>query len=260
MEQITKIVQEIGNGGHIYLPKEIIGKKVIITIREKTIEDIEEEIINFLKPHLKHIQGVYLYGSYARNEQTPESDIDILVITDGKIKINRGMNEYEIVSMSLEQLEKAIGYTAPLVLPLLKEAIPIINQQLIEKYKREKLTKKNTRWYIETTESSLKLAKYLLKERDIEGVVYPLVMRLRGLHMIASLIGNKQYSEKEVISYLIKKGITVDKIRQLNKMYREIREKKTITGNSLNYEDISKLYKATYEYYQKVESLWGKLK
>lgn len=259
MKQITKVVQEIGNGGHIYLPKETVGKKVVITLKEKSIEDIEEEIINILRPYLKHIQGIYLHGSYARNEQTPESDIDVLVITDN-IRIKKKINEYEIISMSLEQLEKSIGYTAPLILPVLKEAIPILNQQLIEKYKRKKLTKKNTRWYIETTESSLKLAEYLVEEKDVEGVVYPLIMRLRGLHMINSLVRNKGYSEREVINYLLKKAIPIDKIQQLNRIYRELRDKKPISDNSLSYEDISKLYSAVYEYYQNVKSLWKKLK
>ena len=260
MKQITKVVQEIGNGGHIYLPKETVGKKVVITLKEKTIGDIEEEIINILKPDLKHIQGIYLHGSYARNEQTTESDIDVLVLTDGKIKIKKRINEYEIISMSPVQLKKTLGYTAPLVLPAIREAIPILNQQLIQKYKQEKLTKKNTKWYIETTESSLKLAKYLVEEKDIGGVVYPLIMRLRGLHMISSLINNKQYSEKEIRSYLIKKGIPLDKIRQLNRMYREIRDKKPVSDNLLSYEDISKLYSAVYEYFQIVKSLWEKLK
>jgi len=66
----------------------MVGQKVIISLVEKTIEEIEDEILYILKPYLKHIQGIYLYGSYARNEQTPESDIDILVITDG-IKIKK---------------------------------------------------------------------------------------------------------------------------------------------------------------------------
>lgn len=259
MKQITKVVQEIGNGGHIYLPKETVGKKVVVTLKEKSREDIEEEIISILRPYLKHIQGIYLYGSYARSEQTPDSDIDILVITDS-IGIKKRINEYEIISMTLEQLEKSIGYTAPLILPLLKEAIPVLNQQLIEKYKKEELTQENTRWYIETTESSLKLAEYLVEEKDVGGVVYPLIMRLRGLHMISSLASNKKYSEKEIVSYLIKKGIPSDKIMQLNRMYREIRDRKPISDNLLSYEDISRLYSAVYEYYQNVKSLWEKLK
>ena len=44
MKQITKTVQQIGNGGHIYLPKELIGNRVIISLAEKSIEEIEERI------------------------------------------------------------------------------------------------------------------------------------------------------------------------------------------------------------------------
>lgn len=258
MKQITKTVQEIGNGGHIYLPKETIGKKVVITLKEKTIQDIEVEIINILKPYLKHIKGIYLHGSYARNEQTAESDIDILVITDEKIKIKKRINEYEIISATEQQVKNTIKNNAVLILPILREAKTILNKELIQKYKKEKLTKKNTKWYIETSDSSLKLARYLVEEKEI--LVYPLIMRLRGLCMIASLIDNRQYSNKIGDAYLIKKGISLDKIRQLNRMYREIRDKKGISENSLNYQDISKLYHIVYGYYKKVKTLWERLK
>jgi len=260
MKQITKTVQQIGNGGHIYLPRETIGKKVVITLQEKTLEDIKEEILYILKPFLENIQGIYLHGSYARNEQTPESDIDVLVITDGRIKLKKRVNEYEIISMSPEELKRAIGYTAPLILPAVRESIPLLNQQLIQKYKKENITKKNTKWYIETTESSLRLAKYLVEEKDIKGAVYPLIMRLRGLHMISSLIKNKPYSEREVELYLFKKGMDPKKIREFNSMYRELRDKKTISESSLNYEDLTNIYKAICENYQEVKLLWEKLK
>ena len=260
---ITRMVQEIGNGGHVYLPKGMIGHKVIVSLAEKSIEEIEEEALSILKPYLEHIQGIYLYGSYARGEQTPGSDIDVLVITDGKIKLKRKVNEYEIVSLSLKQIESTISYAAVLIVPILKEAKPILNQGLIEKYKYEKLTKKNTRWYIETTESSLKLAEDWIREKDISSIpnlVYPLIMRLRGLHLIESLIHNKRYYNKEVTDYMIKKGISLEKAKQLNKIYREHRDNKAISSNSLGYNDITNLYNLVYEYFQKVNQLWEKLK
>ena len=259
----TRVVQQIGNGGHIYLPKELIGQKVAVNLVEKTMEDIEEEILNILKPHLKHIEGIYLHGSYARNEQTLGSDIDVLVITGGKIEIEKRVNEYEIISATSEQIEKTINNNAVLILPILKEAKPILNQQLIEKYKKEKLTKKNTRWYIETTESSLKLAKDWIADKDmnsIPNIVYPLILRLRGLYLIESLIHNRGYSNEGIINYLIKKGVSHDKAEQLYKMYREHRDNKTISENVLNYEDIEKLYNIVYKYYLEVKLLWEKLK
>ncbi len=261
MKQITKIVQEIGNGAHIYLPKETIGKKVVITLAEKTVEDIEKEIISMLNPYLKHIKGIYLHGSYARNEQTPESDIDILVITDGKIKIKKRIREYEIISSTEKQIEKTIKNNAVLILPIIKEAKPILNQDITEEYKRQKLTKKNTRWYIETTESSLKLAKNWISDKDIKSmpnIVYPLILRLRGLYLIEALIHDKKYSNEDIIDYLAKKNI--NKSEQLYRMYREHRDNKTISKNSINYTDIEKLYGVVYKYFQKVKLLWEKLK
>ncbi|MBW2980706.1 DUF2080 family transposase-associated protein [Candidatus Woesearchaeota archaeon] len=260
MEQITKTVQQIGNGGHIYLPKELVGQKVVITLVGKSLEEIKEEILMIVKPWLKHVIGVYLYGSYARGEQVPGSDIDVLVITDGKVKLRKRINEYEIVSMSIDSLEKTLKHNAVLVLPILKDAKAIINGQLIEKYKGIKLTKANTKWYIETTSSSLKIAHEWIKEKDMgsmPNLVYPIIMRLRGLHMIECLVSAKSYSNKDV-DKLIK--LPPDKVRQLNRMYRENRDDKRISAHSLNYSDISKLYESVYKYYKKVKSLWEKLR
>ena len=84
----TKIVQRFGNSGHIVLPKRYIGKRLRFIAESKTFGDIKSEILEILKPYLENILGVYLYGSYARNEQTISSDADILVIADTKLRRN----------------------------------------------------------------------------------------------------------------------------------------------------------------------------
>ena len=260
MEQITKIVQQIGNGGHIYLPKETIGKKVVISLKEKSVEEIQEEIIDMLKPYLKDIQGVYLHGSYARNEQTPKSDIDILVITNKKIK--KRINEYEIISVTEKQIENTIKNNAVLILPMIREAKAVMNQQLIEKYKKEKLNKRNTRWYIESTETSLGVSGEAIKEKDkslIPSIVYPLIMRLRGLHLIVCLIYNRKYSNEQVNHYLMKE-LSSYKVKELNTIYREHRDEKSISLHSIDYSDISKVYELTKKYLNEVKRLWAKLK
>lgn len=50
---------------------------------------VQEEIINIVKQYLIDlkaggfkIQFAYIYGSYARNEVTPTSDIDVLLVGD----------------------------------------------------------------------------------------------------------------------------------------------------------------------------------
>jgi predicted nucleotidyltransferase len=50
---------------------------------------VQREVIDIIKQYIKNlnaggiiIQFAYLYGSYARNEATPESDIDVLLVSD----------------------------------------------------------------------------------------------------------------------------------------------------------------------------------
>lgn len=263
MEQITKIVQESGNSGHVYLPKEMVGRKVIVTLAEKSTAEIEDEILGLMRPHIKHILGIYIYGSYARGEETQESDIDILAITDGEVNIQKRVGEYEITSMTVEQLKKTLDYNALLILPAIKEAMPILNHKLIDDFRGQGLTKKNTKWYIESTKSSLVLAEDWIKDRDMvsmPNIVYPLVMRLRGMHMLLSLAGRSSYSNKIVDESLRKAGMNIDKVRQLNRMYREKRDDKSISHNSLTYEDIVRLYNCAESHYKKARLVWEKLR
>ena len=48
----------------------------------QVVEDIRREISSSLGKELKEI---ILYGSYARDEQTHDSDVDIVVLLDGEI-------------------------------------------------------------------------------------------------------------------------------------------------------------------------------
>jgi len=57
----------------------------------KTRQEIEE-VLSKEKKHLKdefHVQGIGLFGSYARGEERPESDIDLLVDFDEPIGLFR---------------------------------------------------------------------------------------------------------------------------------------------------------------------------
>ena len=263
MNEIVKVVQQIGNGGHVYLPKGMVGKKVVVNAVEKSIEDIRGEIIEMLHKELEHIKGIYLYGSYTRGEQTAESDIDVLVITDGEVKIKQKINEYDIVSATIAEIQKTLKNNAVLLLPIIKESAALLNQQLIEEYKHEKLTKKNTKWYIETTESSLKLAGMMINDWDKESaanVVYPLMMRLRGLYLIKSLINGKPYTNKQLLDSLVNVNLTDSKAKQIYKMYREYRDSKKISSSTIDYDDIAKLYELTKKELKKAEALWDKLK
>ncbi|MFH1052815.1 MAG: DUF2080 family transposase-associated protein [Candidatus Woesearchaeota archaeon] len=239
--QIEKIVQKGGNSGHIYLPKDTVGKKVAVILIEKSLEDIKNEVIDILKPYLNDIKGVYIVGSYARNEQKPDSDIDILVVANSKIKIQDKISQYEIISASIEQIKNTLRNNAVLLLPMIKEAVPIINEDLIEKYKYYRLNKENTKWYIETTETSLGLAKDWMMEEDkysLPNIVYPLITRLKGLLLVQALMNNKKPANAELFHLIERKGISNKIVKQLYKMYQEKRDNKEISPNNISYKDI----------------------
>ena len=46
---------------------------------DKNIDIAVTRYLELIRERFAHIEGVYLFGSYARGEQTSESDIDLLV-------------------------------------------------------------------------------------------------------------------------------------------------------------------------------------
>tara|TARA_Y100000294_G_C8559435_1_gene338517 strand:+ start:517 stop:1290 length:774 start_codon:yes stop_codon:yes gene_type:complete len=236
----TKIVQSFGNSGHIVLPKKYIGKRIKFITESKTFEDIKSEILEILKPYLENILGIYLHGSYARNEQTFNSDVDILVITDCKLKIIDKVGSYHIISTTLENLEETLKHNAVLILPIIKEAKTIINSKLIKEYKNYKFTGKNTKQFIDSTEKILELNKKGLKLNfEIGSLVYSLILRIRGLLIIKLLLNNEIFSKSRLFEYLKNNGLSENKIKELYLIYSsergniKVKESKIIENNDI---------------------------
>ena len=66
-EQLIRKVTPIGNGAHIFAPKDWLNDDVILIRVPK--QSVEVKILEVLKPYFGNIEGVFLYGSYARDEQ-----------------------------------------------------------------------------------------------------------------------------------------------------------------------------------------------
>ena len=245
MLKITRTVQESGNGGHIYLPKELVGKQVLVVQITRNIKDIKKEILQILEPYLEHILGIYLYGSYARDEQKPGSDIDVWVVADKKLKIKEKTEDYEITSTTLEETKKSLKHNAVIVLSMIKEAIPILNKGLLETFSSYKLNKKNTKLYVDSTKSSLDIVNNLMQDRlksSILNITYPLVMRLRGLYLIECLKENEKYSNKKLKEYLIKEGLKKEVIDEIYNVYQAVRDEKKVPENNIDYDSLERLY------------------
>jgi len=200
---MIKLVQRFGNSGHVVLPKGYVGRRIRFIAEPKAFADIQSEVLEMLRPHLGNILGIYLYGSYARNEQSLDSDIDILAVTDARLKIASADHEYSIISVTIPEIEQTLQKNAVLLLPLLQEAKTIINPGLLEKYKTCRLTSQNTRHFLDHTASVLSLQKKGLELGfDTGSLVYSLILRIRGLLIIRLMRSNMPYSKVALFSYL----------------------------------------------------------
>lgn len=205
-QELIKPIVKVGNSAGIILPKEWLNGKAKVKLIE-TPKDIKKELLEILDTYLSEVQGVYLTGSHARNEQTDRSDIDVLVITNRtnkKIEIGK----YNILLIPLKQIEKELENNALPLLPMLKEAKAIMNEPLITDYNNTPLTKKNLKYHIELIKSALAINREMIKldkewpSNCSDAVAYSLVLNLRTVYIINKLRKNEKTSNKEIISLI----------------------------------------------------------
>ncbi|MEK6927426.1 MAG: nucleotidyltransferase domain-containing protein [Nanoarchaeota archaeon] len=221
-EQIVRIASSIGNGAHIFVPKEWLNEELIIIRKPK--KSTNEQILSSLSPYLSKIKGIYLYGSQARKESSPNSDIDILVITSEKIKIK--IEGFEIICLREEDISKAIQISPLLVYSILKEAIPILNSELLKKLQNTKIKSEYFKEYITETERLIKInSEFLEEDKDYvsNAVLYSILLRLRGILIINFLLNKKEYSNKLFENWL-NSNITELKTRHIYEIYRKLRD------------------------------------
>lgn len=205
--EIKKTVKA-GNSSAVLLPRSWLSKEVRVELIEKTPDKILIEVLELTKKHLalKDIVGIYLVGSYARQEETDRSDIDILIITNNidKPLIKEGI--YSILLVSEALLKQKLGNDLFPIGQMIIEAKSLINDSYLKSLKVA-VTKKNVKWYITTTEEKLKLIKEILenaKNKIDNRIVYTLILRIRTLYIIEKLIKKQAYSSKEFISLINK--------------------------------------------------------
>jgi predicted nucleotidyltransferase len=201
METIIKQTREVGTSAGVLLPRSWLNKQVVVTLFSPSKQEIAKDVLEILirKNLNKEIKGIYLFGSYARKEQTSESDIDILVITKDTNKIVVHQN-YQILLVSEKKLSEK-SQNDLLYITILKEADTILNKELIEKYSKN--IKPNLKKILPEIKNIIKINKETIelckkhKKKVPDGIVYSVVLRLRELYLIKCLIKNKLWSNKE---------------------------------------------------------------
>ena len=202
--ELIKTAIKVGNSAGVILPRKYLNSQVKIVLEPL---NIEKDVLEILMGEgmLTKVLGVYLVGSYARGEQTIESDIDLLVITsDINKRIAHG--RYEIICISKAEIERQLKENALPILMMIKESKVIINQELIENYKNYKLNEKNIKWHINTTKSRIKaiaedvkLYKKVNEKYMSDNIAYIIILRLRTLYIIERIKKNKTYKKKDFL-------------------------------------------------------------
>ncbi len=217
-QELMKSVIKVGNGAGVLVPREWLNGKARIELIEKPL-DIKRDVVETLEPYLEEVIGIYLVGSYARNEQNAGSDVDIIALTSNIDKrIISG--KYDILLISIRSLEDSLKNNLLPILPMLIEAKTLLNSIAIESYRKTKLTERNLRFHIETTNSALKVMDKAIELAELEGkelsenIIYSFVLRLREVYIIDCLKNNGLATTKGLIS-LVKKLTGSDKSYKL---------------------------------------------
>ena len=228
--QIIKNVSKWGNGAGILLPKEWINQEVKIILVDRTLQ-IKREIFNILEKHLEDILGIYLVGSYARGEQTENSDIDLLAISNNtKKEIQSG--KYRVSIAPLGSIKKTLNKYPLIIYPGLMEAKTIINSRLLEELKPVNLSKNSFDEFIKETKRIAKINDKIIKLDKLEGnallsgeILYSLILRLRGIFMVKSILKNAKYSNKRFKEWLTE-TLSDKEYDKVYAVYRAVKEDK----------------------------------
>ncbi len=245
METIIRKTRAVGNSSGVLLPRHWLNKKVVVTLAELSEKEILKEVIEILynKKILSSVLGIYLVGSYARKEQTKESDVDILIITKEHDKTREiKENIYSILVIPKNRLEKNLEKNILPLLPMIKESKTLLNDSLIKNYKDIKLTKKNLEFHLETTKSALEINRASialsknLGEKCPNGVLYSLILRLREIYIIDCLINEKMWSKKGFLKFLEK----IPGSKEAHQIYLKVKNNEN-TNKRLEINKIEKL-------------------
>src|SRR3989344_1214978 len=231
---MIKEAKQFGNGAQILVPKEWIGRKVVLSLERKTIDDIKGDVLSRVKD-LSKITSIVLIGSYARMEQEEGSDVDVVIFSTQRFEIK--INNYHIIFINVNKLEEEISVNPALFKSILDEGVVILNESFLENINIKQL-------YIKYYKKACLNAYFLNKgfiELDkkqgtiSESVIYSVILRLRSLFILKN-----KYSFKEFKKWLIR-----NKIKEFDKLYeiyKLIRDNKVV--NEIDIKLINEIEKA----------------
>ncbi len=248
-ESIVKEVLDRGHSGTIYLPKAWIGQRVVVQPLS-----VKEYVLGVLAPYMESVSGLFLYGSYARGEQSDVSDIDVLVVSEKKFPVEK-IGLVNVVSGSLDEINQRISMDPVGYYSIIQEAVPIFNAPLLSELKKIEPSRKGLKEYYDLTESALRICAGLLKEggSDQSGVIYSLVLRLRGLYMLRCRMRKEKYSSAGLEDFVDGKGIDRETFEKLFAVYRAGTEDLPKPKQRIPVKAVRKLYQIVYSLFNSLK-------
>ncbi len=238
MEQVLQ-TRKWGNSGGVLLPKEWIGKQVKVILIDRT-EEIKKEVFDILSPYLADIQGIYLVGSFARNEHEDDSDIDIIAISNNtKITISSG--KYNIQIYTLQGVKNTLQNYPISIYSSLLEAKVIMNSLLLEELKKIKITLNSFAFYLEECKRVLNINKKIIDFESKNGnylkstkVIYSSLLRLRGLYIMNAILEKSAHSKKKFYEWAIKNtNLSKESWEIALTIYNAVRDNKKVKAKYL---------------------------
>ncbi len=235
-EQIVKHVVKSGNGGAVWVPKNWLGEEVIVILPDKPKLNIKEKVVHLLEPYLKDVIAVFMYGSYARHEETKESDVDVMLITKDRIApVQLTEPKLEIAAFQFDKLKKAIEKYPVMYYQIVQEAVPLINSYVLEELKNVKISNESFKNYLNETREHIESSKELIKLDKLDGsyiksysALYSIILRLRGIFIIRCISGKEKFSNAIFQEWLMRKGVTDKEYAKCYAAYRAVKTNASI--------------------------------
>lgn len=262
-EMLEKKVVPFGNGSIVYTPKKWVGKTAIVILEEKPI-DAREETMVALKPFFPKIEAAFLFGSFARNEERSDSDIDVLVIAQEPLPLKK-TGRFDFLVKTKKELEEELQKDHSLFLhQALAEAKPILNEALLKEMQKLK-TAPDFRTFFDETLGAFQNVQKLLNADKKKGnefstspaSVYSLVLRLKTIFLIQRWRQKKPFSNKGFWEFLQKQGFSEKTVNGFLAVYRAERDNKK-TEQKVLQKDAEQLFEAAKIAFVKTEKMIGK--
>ena len=266
-EQIVKKVVKSGNGGAVWVPKNWLGQEVIIILPEKPRLGLREKVIHLLEPYLKDVIAFFIYGSYARHEETKDSDIDVMVITKDKtISIEVKEPNLEITAFELDKFKKAIQRYPVMYYQIVQEAEPLINAYVLDELKDIQIDNENFKTYIDETKGNIESNKELIELDKLDNkyaksysVLYSTMLRLRGMFIIKCILDSNKFSNNSFQEWLIQSGMAHQEFEQCYTAYMAVKNDKSTQNIKIEISIAEKLLNILIKCVNSIEAeLYGK--